>query len=110
MSTLEQAPRAGHESKGGLGMVLTALGMLVVVAVVVVFLTLPGASSHARGAELRTSTATHSTGTQGQIGGATPLIHYRGTGRPRPTPPALYQPPFRYTGVGLWRHSWRTGR
>jgi hypothetical protein len=77
-------------------MVLTALGMLVVVAVVVVFLALPGSS--------RTSTATNSPATLWDAAhgrsGEPPPIHYRGTGAPPPSVPAFQQPPFRYTSVG----------
>ena len=102
MSTLEQAVPAGHQSKGRLGLILTAAGLLVVVAVVVVFLTLPGSS--------RTSTATHPTATHSTatLHGLTPisppLIHYRWTDAPPPSPPAVHAPRFRFTVPPLLPH------
>jgi hypothetical protein len=74
MSTLSQAPRVAEQSRSRLGMAVAALGTLVAIAVVVVFLTVPGSG--------RTSGAAHSAATHGRAAASVPLIQYRGTGAP----------------------------
>ncbi len=93
MSTLEQT---AQEPPGRLGIVLTALGTLVAVAVVVLALTLPGSS--------RTSSATLSTASHGQTAVyAPPLIRYRGTGAP-PARPVAHVAAVRSTTPAVIRH------
>lgn len=75
MSTLAQPERASSR-RSRIGMIVTALGTLVVIAVVVVLLVVQGSSTSA--------TATHQPATQqaavAQPAVSWPLIQYRGTG------------------------------
>ena len=71
MSTIAHTPRAARLSKGQLGMLFTALGTLLAVAVAVVLLTLPGSSS---------TTPTTASSVHGASAAYAPLIQYRGTG------------------------------
>ncbi len=89
MSTLAQTERASSR-RSRVGIILTALGTLVVLAVVVVLLVLPGSSA--------TTTQTHQSAIHQsaieQPAVSWPLIQYHGTGA-APPPAQVHSPPAR---------------